>query len=238
MTRSAPRRSGFGRMRAAREVPRLPLVLVVDDEPAVLRCLERLLRTEPCEVVSTVDPEEALAWASLRPVDLVVADHRMPKMTGAELVTAFERRSPSTARILLTASPDAPDLPPPALRGQVRLIAKPWDDEELRRVVLECLPRPGGANPAAVPCRDRSGADVLADLARALEAGPGEEKRIRLEDLPRLRDSISKLLSEIVRRASRGPARLVLGDPSGLVRTFLEGIGGRTRFLDVEELEL
>lgn len=230
MGRSVPRRSGSGGAR-------LPLVIVVDDEPAILRCLVRLLRSEPCEVVATADPEEAFAWASLRPVDVVLADHRMPKMTGAELVGAFEAHSPSTARILLTASPDAPDLSPVVRRGAARLIAKPWDEEELRRAVRECLPgpaRPGGGEARTVACGGRAAADVLADVARALEGKAGGEVRVVLEGLMGVRGSVSKLLAEIFRRASRGSTRLILGDASGLARTFLEGLGGRTRFLDAE----
>lgn len=65
MTRSAPRRSGFRRARAARKGPRLPLVLVVDDGPHILAALARLLREEPYEM-----------WTG--EVSVLVVDYRMP----------------------------------------------------------------------------------------------------------------------------------------------------------------
>ena len=220
----------------------LPLVVVVDDEPAVLRSIERLLRGERCRVVSTRDPAEALDWAQRRPVRLVLTDHRMPTMTGAELVAALAERAPGTASVLVTAYPDAPDLPESALRRVRRLISKPWNDDDLLRTVRDCLP-PGTEEAEAsleargllrIGCRGRARGEILAELEKALKGAPdpGEGRTwVLLEDLPLAGDSVAKLLSCLVDLAERRSARLVVSDPSGLARAYLEETGGAGRFV-------
>src|ERR1700742_3688055 len=70
-------------------------VLVVDDEPAVRRALERALRLENHDVTLAADGEEALDQLASHPADAVILDVMMPKLDGLEvcrrLRTAGER---------------------------------------------------------------------------------------------------------------------------------------------------
>lgn len=118
-----------------------PLVVVVDDDPAVLSALRRLLRDEPLEVLATSRPEEALEWIQERPVSLVIADERMGDMRGLQLLEEVERLSPSTARILLTGYPEQSVKHETLEKGVFHLFYKPWNDEALRRTVRR-LTRP------------------------------------------------------------------------------------------------
>lgn len=79
-------------------------ILFVDDEPMVLRGLQRSLSNQSKEwsmrfVTSGAQALEALASA---PCDVVVTDMRMPGMNGAELLVEVMRRHPSVARIVLS----------------------------------------------------------------------------------------------------------------------------------------
>jgi len=57
---------------------------------------------------------------------------------------------------------------------------------------------------------------------------------IILEDLESVEGSVTKCLTELVRVAADAGAHLVLADPSGLARAFLEGIGGAEPFVSLE----
>src|SRR5262245_24809572 len=80
-------------------------VVLVDDDPAVLRSLRRLLRHEPYDLLSTDRPESALQWIEEGDVSLMVTDQRMPDLCGTELAELVRRKSPGTIRVLLTAYP-------------------------------------------------------------------------------------------------------------------------------------
>src|SRR5436190_6768046 len=80
-----------------------PVVVVVDDEPASLAAVQRSLREEPYEVLTTREPEQALKWVDTRAVSAVITDQRMPSMAGTELLERVSRKSPATVRIILTA---------------------------------------------------------------------------------------------------------------------------------------
>lgn len=218
---------------------RIPLVVVVDDEPAVLRALERLLRREPCEVVTTQEPRDVLTLAGLRTVDLVVTDHRMPGMTGAELVVALAATAPATPAIVLTGYPDASDIPADARVLVRRVIPKPWDEDELLSRVRECLPAFDGApgDPdLTLSCKFRTREEILGDLARVLgdpDRSDGAWTRLLLLDLPLTRGSIAKLLSDLVRLSRERSARVIVVDASGLARTYLQGVAAATPLLAV-----
>ena len=116
------------------ERPR-PIVVIVDDDPAVLSALQRLLRDEPLEVLATSKPEEALEWIGARAVGLVVADERMSNMRGLQLLEEVERRSPATARILLTGYPEQSVKHETLAKGVFHLFYKPWNDKVLKRTI-------------------------------------------------------------------------------------------------------
>lgn len=115
------------------------LVVSVDDEPAILASLSRCLRSEPYQLLTTDSPERALHWVRTREISLIIADERMPGMSGSELMDQVSLRSPSTARILLTAYAGAA-YSERGVRGRTEvLISKPWDNTMLRRTIRQLL---------------------------------------------------------------------------------------------------
>jgi DNA-binding NtrC family response regulator len=116
-----------------------PLVIFVDDEPSVLSSLERLLRREPYDVLTTTDPRRALEWVGRNHVSFLVSDQRMPIMTGIQLIQEVRKRSPSTdCAILMGYMADSFRLEA-AQTGLPRFIAKPWNDEALKRTIWQVL---------------------------------------------------------------------------------------------------
>jgi len=116
-----------------------PVVLLVDDEPRVLSALGRSLRREGVEIQTAANAREALERIAAGSVDLVISDQKMPGMQGIELLAAIRERSPRTARILLTGW--SGEIPQSQLdqAGLFALIAKPWDDDGLRKALRDAL---------------------------------------------------------------------------------------------------
>ncbi|HVR82697.1 MAG TPA: response regulator [Planctomycetota bacterium] len=117
-----------------------PLVVCVDDDPQVLRAMQRLLRREPYELLTTDKPSTALRWVKERKVELLITDLQMPEMNGIELIKVVEERSPQTSSLILTGFPER--LPGSEGLGESapRLIAKPWSDVELKGAIRELVP--------------------------------------------------------------------------------------------------
>lgn len=116
------------------------LVVCVDDDLAVLSALKRLLRSEPYEFFTTADPEEAMRVVRTREVSLIIADYRMPEMSGTGLLQIVKEDSPTTVRLLLTGYPRATWVLRAEEKNLMHLVCgKPWDNEELKRTILKRL---------------------------------------------------------------------------------------------------
>jgi CheY-like chemotaxis protein len=118
-----------------------PRILVVDDEPALRRTLERALRNLECEAVSVGDPHLAYELLDAADYDLVMLDIHLPQMTGDTLAIALLRRWPRLAgRILLmTGDPWALRANWPEELRQCPLLVKPFTLDALGSVVLSML---------------------------------------------------------------------------------------------------
>ncbi len=109
-----------------------PVVLFVDDEPAVLSGLRRVLHgTRPAWRVLFADSgAEALRLLADQHIDVVVSDVRMPQMNGAELLALVRDRYPGVARLVLSGYADR-DLVISAVGATQQFLSKPVDSQQL-----------------------------------------------------------------------------------------------------------
>jgi len=121
-----------------------PRVLVVDDEAALRRTLERALRGMGCEVVSAGDAHLAYQVLDETDIDMVLLDLHLPQMTGDTFFLALTRRWPSlTDRVvLMTGDPYADEGHWPAALKRCPMLLKPFTLELLRLTVLAVLEGP------------------------------------------------------------------------------------------------
>lgn len=82
--------------------PHLPTVLVVDDEEEMRWLLTRTMELEHYLVYAAADGVEALEILEVSPVDLVIADVRMPRMDGRQLAIELSRRHPHIPIVLIS----------------------------------------------------------------------------------------------------------------------------------------
>jgi response regulator RpfG family c-di-GMP phosphodiesterase len=117
-------------------------ILIVDDERNVLSAVRRCLRSLPLSIETISDPIEAAATVRERTgtIAAVIADQRMPGMTGLDLLRRVKEVSPHTVRILFTAYTDMEVVIRAINEGEVfRFVRKPWEDAELMGVVLSAI---------------------------------------------------------------------------------------------------
>ena len=81
-------------------------VLIVDDEPTVVRLVERILREAGCDTATAFSGPEALTIADQRQFDLLLTDVIMPEMRGYELAARLQYRQPDLPVLYLTGYSD------------------------------------------------------------------------------------------------------------------------------------
>jgi DNA-binding NtrC family response regulator len=114
-------------------------ILIVDDESANLRALERLFR-QHYDVLIANSGAEALDLLAQHDVALIITDQRMPGMTGIELLKKTLTVRPRMVRIILTGYTDVAALVEAINCGDVyRYVTKPWSNEDLRVTVQRAL---------------------------------------------------------------------------------------------------
>jgi DNA-binding NtrC family response regulator len=121
-----------------------PRILVVDDEAALRRTLERALRGMGCEVVSAGDAHLAYQMLDETDIDLVLLDLHLPQMAGDTFFLALTRRWPSLADrvVLMTGDTYADQSHWPDTLRRCPLLLKPFTLELLRLTVMAALEGP------------------------------------------------------------------------------------------------
>ena len=114
-------------------------ILVVDDDPGLLRLLTIRLRAENYEVEPMENGVQALAAASRFRPDLVISDLRMDQLDGIGLLKELQIRWPGLKVILLTAHGTIPDAVHATQMGAFGFLTKPVEKQELLAQVTKAL---------------------------------------------------------------------------------------------------
>ncbi len=120
-----------------------PAVLIVDDEDMVITSIRAFLQLETdYKVTGVTEPVEAVKYLETNPVDVVVSDYLMPKMTGLQVLAKAKDLQPEAARVLLTGHADKQS----AIQainevGLFQYLEKPWDNAQLLLVIQSAIER-------------------------------------------------------------------------------------------------
>lgn len=145
-------------------------ILVVDDEPASLRAVQRAL-VAVGDVVTAASGAEALACLTGRRIALLIADQRMPRMLGTEVLAHCATTHPEVIRVLLTGYTDVDTLLAAINAGHVyAYLTKPWDPGALRLVVQRGLEHYDGERERRRLLRDTAAACARAERQAAQKA--------------------------------------------------------------------
>ena len=112
-------------------------VLVVDDDPQILRLVERMLGSHGVRVITAARAVEALHICEREPIDLLISDVVMPEMDGPKLAERFLKLRPGGSVLLISGYHRDPVLPK---SGRVRFLRKPFFPSDLLRNLRELMP--------------------------------------------------------------------------------------------------
>ena len=114
-------------------------LLLVDDDPSLLRLLGMRLNSEGFQVETALNGQEALRILERDKIDLVISDLRMDEMDGMALFSEIQKRIPGMPVILLTAHGSIPDAVAATRQGVFSFLTKPVDKEALYKAIDEAL---------------------------------------------------------------------------------------------------
>ena len=114
-------------------------LLLVDDDPGLLKLLGMRLVSEGYSVVTAESGPEALRVLGREKVDLVISDLRMDEMDGLQLFSEIQKGLPGMPVIILTAHGSIPDAVAATQQGVFSFLTKPVDKDALYKAIDEAL---------------------------------------------------------------------------------------------------
>ncbi|MGT2496497.1 two-component system response regulator GlrR [Salmonella enterica] len=114
-------------------------LLLVDDDPRLLKLLGMRLTSEGYSVVTAESGQEGLRVLHREKVDLVISDLRMDEMDGMQLFTEIQKVQPGMPVIILTAHGSIPDAVAATQKGVFSFLTKPIDRDALYKAIDEAL---------------------------------------------------------------------------------------------------
>ncbi|MEE9573866.1 MAG: sigma-54 dependent transcriptional regulator [Candidatus Neomarinimicrobiota bacterium] len=118
-----------------------PTILIVDDEQHVLNSINRTLQ-HAFNVILSLDGKSALQVLREQEVSAILADQRMPGLTGSEFFREAIKIQPDTTRVLITGYSDIEAVIQAVNDGQIYYyIEKPWEPDDLKLVMTRAVER-------------------------------------------------------------------------------------------------
>jgi two-component system, NtrC family, response regulator HydG len=117
--------------------PARPVLLLVDDEAAVLKILERFGAQAGYDVVTCANGAEAMQSLARRQADLAMVDLRMPDVNGLDLLRQIRAAVPGCEVILMTGFAGVDSAVEAIKLGAREYLTKPFDFDRLRRVLVD-----------------------------------------------------------------------------------------------------
>ena len=114
-------------------------LLLVDDDPGLLKLLGMRLVSEGYSVVTAESGPEALRVLGREKVELVISDLRMDEMDGLQLFSEIQKGHPGMPVIILTAHGSIPDAVAATQQGVFSFLTKPVDKDALYKAIDEAL---------------------------------------------------------------------------------------------------
>ena len=114
-------------------------ILLVDDEPEVLRLFKRLLCVKGTLILEAQTGAEALKIARQARLDLMILDLKLPDMSGTEVLRRMRRIDTSVPVIIVTSHGSVETVRASMELGAFDYLTKPFDNQEVRRVAQQAL---------------------------------------------------------------------------------------------------
>jgi len=114
-------------------------ILVVDDAPETLEVLQRNLTSKGYQVYTALGVEEALRVLDTEPIDLIITDYKMPRVSGLDLIRHVRENLKDAEVMMITGYASIGGAVKAVKYGAEDYLAKPFTDEELFSAVEHAL---------------------------------------------------------------------------------------------------
>ncbi len=180
-------------------------LLLVDDDPDLLKLLSMRLGAAGYKVTAAASAEEALSQLAVARPQLVVSDVRLPGRDGLQLFDDIRARHPALPVILLTAHGTIPDAVAATARGVFTYLTKPFDGKELLEKIAQALSLAAPA-PVADGGGDNAWRQAIVSRSACMEELLAEAKMVAASDASVLicgeSGSGKELLAQAIHQAS------------------------------------
>ena len=200
-------------------------MLLVDDDPAVVASLRRVLRQQDFQLQTAGCGREALELLTENPAQVVMSDFRMPHMNGIEFLTEVKQRWPGAARLMLSGQSDYDSTEEALAAGVVDFyLTKPWDNEELLAVIDKAFQGRDSADEVSAGADEQPEPKVSRASVISVDAPDTAPAYSTAADLPAI------FAPEVLAKLGQDVGADTL--PS-LIDIFLKDAAGRLQSLDV-----
>ena len=150
--------------------PAAPYLLVVDDDPDMLRLLTMRLTAAGYRVTAVTSAEAALTQLHIERPQLVLSDVQLPGKDGLGLFDEIRAQHPSLPVILLTAHGTIPDAVEATERGVFTYLTKPFDGKSLLEKIAQALSLSAPTSPAQQGSPQAWQSEIISRSSRMAEA--------------------------------------------------------------------
>ncbi len=123
---------------------REPIILVVDDEEAVLKLFQTILKNKEYTVLTANNGKKALELVQKKRPDLVILDLKMPNMSGIKTLRRINRLNKNTEVIIITGYGSMETARVAMKLGAYDYITKPFDNDYLKALIEDALSHASG----------------------------------------------------------------------------------------------
>lgn len=163
-------------------------ILIVDNDEGLIHFLSRLLVRQGYDVASHVDGASALRRLAAESFDAILLDYRMPGLNGLETLVEIKRAQVKTPVIVMTAHGTTETAIEAMKLGAYDYLLKPFDSEELRRIVADAL---------AV---NRLMKEVVSLSGTATKISPSQRDQVRIVGKHRKMQEVFKLVGQVAEK--------------------------------------
>lgn len=164
-------------------------ILIVDNEESMREFLSIVLKKEGYACLVAEDGDHALKVIEKEPVDLVLSDIKMPRMSGLELLKVLKEVSPETVVVMMTAFASTETAVEAMKEGALDYLTKPFQIDEVKLIIKNALER---KNLKSENQRLRSALKSKGDFTRII--GKSEKMRKVLTLVEKVADNKSNVL--------------------------------------------
>lgn len=178
-------------------------ILVVDDEPIVLRSCELVLKAEGYGVEKASSGKDAVLKMEQNTYDLVLTDLKMPEMDGITLIRWLKQKRPDTAIVIITGYPSQDTIKEALELGIIDYVPKPFTPAVLIDVTNRAVKWIKEKTPSEKKPKDALPPSMLSELDRVINQykdRPGSAIPV----LQRCQEIVGYLPPEVQKRIARG----------------------------------